>query len=305
MGNLRNIWKFSWKNDGFRSLLESIVYPEVEQALSDWKNHCDSEYVLIGGLAYSFYGKPRQTQDIDLMFLSFDNIPDYVYGFKRNRNHSFQHNKTHVEVEVLDPEYLKMSNDLIKVIFDEAIESDGIKIASPKSLIVLKLDRYNTRDQSDIDDLLKYCIRLNIDLDFDKYKLNDGQLLKLKRSLDNLELNESKDVNSFVLEVNYLLENNTFQEIENNTGYKIYIINDKYSEPCFYYLNKVNRVMRFGDFNFCIKIPSNIDEKLEVIASSSDFKSFVGYDKEKELLIKWLKNVDNIHQLKENWKKIN
>ena len=302
MKHLRNIWKFNWRNDGFRTLYESIVYPEVDQALNDWKDNCDSSYLLIGGLAYSYYCKPRPTQGIDLMFLSNSKVPEYVYGFKRTREHAFQHNKTHVEVEVLDPEYLGMSKKLIEIIFDDAIESDGIKVASPKSIIVLKLDRYNNRDQSDIYDLLNYCLRVKIDINFDKYCLNDKQLANLNKSIDGMDMNES--VNSFVLEVNSLYKNKKFTEIDNNTGYKILIFEDKYSEPCFYFLNKISKVMRFDDFNFCIKIPNNINENLEIINSSSDFISFMGYQSQKYILDKWITE-NNIKSLKDNWIKLN
>lgn len=41
MNNFRNISKFKWFNDGIRSLNESIIYPEVELALNDWKKYSD------------------------------------------------------------------------------------------------------------------------------------------------------------------------------------------------------------------------------------------------------------------------
>jgi len=82
MKYLRNIYKMSWKNDGFRSLYESAIYPEVTQALEDWKSNYEKlNYVLVGGLALSFYLKPRPTQDI--VFLSYDDIPNRVEGFKK------------------------------------------------------------------------------------------------------------------------------------------------------------------------------------------------------------------------------
>jgi hypothetical protein len=268
--------------------------------LNDWKKYSNSDSVLIGGLAYSYYCKPRATQDIDLIFLSFEDIPDSVLGFKRTRKHCFQHNKTHVEVEVLDPEYLDIDYDLVKRVFNESNESDGVKIASPKGLIVLKLDRYNNRDISDIDDLLKYCLRTGEDLNFEIYNLNKEQMEKINKSISNLELNESKDVNSFVLDVYHNKE--SFIEIENNDNFKILLLKDKYSVPSFYYLSKINRIMRFDDFSFCIKIPESLNEIIEVIDSSSDFKSFMGYKNEEEVLYKWLSS--NLDYLKKRWKEI-
>jgi hypothetical protein len=61
--------KRQYKNDGFRSLYESAVYPELSIALEDWKRNCN-DGILIGGLAYSYYCKPRKTEDIDCLFLS-------------------------------------------------------------------------------------------------------------------------------------------------------------------------------------------------------------------------------------------
>jgi hypothetical protein len=303
MSNFRNIGKFKWLNDGIRSLNESIVYPEVEQALNDWKKYCNSDYILIGGLAYSYYCKPRPTQDIDLMFLSFGDIPESVMGFKRTRKHCFQHNKTHVEVEVLDSDYLNINPLLIEKTFEDSIESDGVRIASPKSLIALKLDRYNNRDIGDIDELLKYCLRVgnDLDLDFENYNLNKEQIEKLNNSISNLNLNESKDVNSFVLDIYSNKEN--FIIIEDNDNFKILLSKDKYSAPGFYYLNKINRVMRFDDFAFHIKIPNSIGEKLEVIESSSDFKSFTGYENREDDLHKWLRS--NLDYLKKRLGEIN
>lgn len=298
---MRNVGNFKWLNDGIRSVYESIIYPEVEEALNDWKKHSNSNCVLIGGLAYSFYCKPRATQDIDLLFLSFGDIPNYVIGFKRTRNHSFQHNKTHVEVEVLDTEYLGLSEDIVRKVFDDAVESDGIKVASPKSIVALKLNRYNQRDKSDIDDLLKYLLRLGDDLNFDDYPLTDDQISKLNNSISNLEVNETNDVNSFVLE-SYSNRDN-FQLIESNGDFKISLIKDEYSDPCFYFFNKINRIMRFSDFIFCVKIPDNTNEELEIIESSSDFKSFTGYESQENILKNWISV--NLNNLKSKWKEIN
>ena len=106
---LRNIAKCNHPNDGTRSLLESVLANEVVDALSDWKNNTDtSKYVLIGGLALSYWVKPRTTSDVDILFLSKADIPMYVDGFKRTRPGAFIHLKTHVEIEVLSPETINM-----------------------------------------------------------------------------------------------------------------------------------------------------------------------------------------------------
>lgn len=79
------------------------LVPEVNRALSKWikgKTEHLAPGVLIGGLALSFYSPPRETTDIDLLFLSDEQIPEKVDGFKRHRPHGFEEKKTQVEVEV-------------------------------------------------------------------------------------------------------------------------------------------------------------------------------------------------------------
>jgi hypothetical protein len=297
MKHLRNIWKFSWLNDGFRTLYESIIYPEVEETLNDWKKYNNNDCVLIGGLAYSYYLKPRPTQDIDLIFLSEEDIPETVYKFKRTRPHGFKHTKTHVEVEVLSPNFLKKSEKLFKKVFNDANFIDGIKVASPISLIALKLARFKKQDQSDIDELIKYCKRSNIKLDFSGYDLSNIEEERLNKSL-----NESSEefFNNHMLESRNLFLDNSINKVKinNDTGYDIYLINDGINENSFYYANNMgDKVMKFSDFNFLIKIPSEINEKLEVLYSSTDFKSFRGFEKEKAKLEKWLYSDNNFKKL--------
>lgn len=137
-----------------RPLLESIIVPEVTSALKKWIGLSDIPGILIGGLALSFYAKPRYTADIDVLFLSDRDIPDQIPGFKKIRSHSFQHNDTHVEVEVLSPSFLGLPEELVKKVTETAIESGGMKVASPSGLVALKLFRDSLKDDADIQDLL-------------------------------------------------------------------------------------------------------------------------------------------------------
>lgn len=139
-------------NDGTRPLLESIVVPEVQVALQDWAKASTSG-VLIGGLALSYWGLPRYTTDVDYLFALASDIPTTISGFKRVRSHSFQHNATHVEV--LDAAYLKMDPALATKIIQDAVLTDGIRVASPSGLVASKLNRFNKYDQGDIEQLYK------------------------------------------------------------------------------------------------------------------------------------------------------
>jgi len=144
--------KINQNNNHNRLLFESIVVPEVISALTDWTN-INASGTLIGGLALSFYIKPRHTQDVDLLYLSEDEIPLNVVGFKKTRDNCFQHNKTHVEIEVLTPAFIDTSEELIERVIKTSITSSGMKIASANGLVALKLGRGNLQDQADIEQL--------------------------------------------------------------------------------------------------------------------------------------------------------
>jgi hypothetical protein len=147
----------SWAkpNDGTRTLIESAMLPELAAALRDWERARIIDCVLIGGLAVSFYGKARMTQDCDFLFLSPQSVPEQVQGFKRVRAHAFQHNATHVEIEMLDSVFLNIEQSLVDRIIETAVEHDGIKVASREGLICSKLGRFSRQDQADIEHLLE------------------------------------------------------------------------------------------------------------------------------------------------------
>ena len=148
---LRNISKMQSHNDGTRTLLESVLAPEVMAAVKDWISTTKGiNCVLIGGLALSYYGKPRYTSDGDFLFLSEAEIPSQVSGFKRNRAHAFEHKKTGVEIEVLTPQTINLNPNLVQAIFNTAVRHDGILIASPSGLVATKLGRFNLQDRADI-----------------------------------------------------------------------------------------------------------------------------------------------------------
>lgn len=152
---LRDLFKTNFSNDGSRSLFESILIPEVEKAFKDWKRNAGTNFVLIGGIALSFYVKPRTTTDVDILYFSKNEVPEKVLGFKRHRQGAFQHNSTHVEIEVLTPDMINMPVEVAKQILKTAQDVDGIKIASREGLIISKLKRFKLQDQADIEALLE------------------------------------------------------------------------------------------------------------------------------------------------------
>lgn len=141
-------------NDGTRTLVESIAIPEVIAAATDWLGVCKSG-VLIGGNAISYHGVPRATMDIDILFKLESDIPDAVNGFERTRAGAFQHNKTHVEVEVITPKSVNISPALVDKVFATSMVVKGVRIASVSGLVALKLQRLKNHDIGDIVSMIK------------------------------------------------------------------------------------------------------------------------------------------------------
>ena len=303
---IRNIWKMKWKNDGFRSLYESIIYPEVKNALDDWKNNDDSNCVLIGGVALSYYIKPRPTEDLDLIFLSYKDIPNQVYKFKKSRKHAFKHIKTHVEVELLTPEHLKEDPALFQKVFDTAIESDGIKVASPLSLIALKLGRFNKKDQLDINNLYEYCLENDLDTDLTPYNLDKERLDRFYKIVQGLDEYVSS---KYLLETNSLFNSNTkYLKINTDMPYDIYIFEEKYGEPRFHFSSDIKRqVKRFKDFQFAISLTETFkkDNSLKVIESTTGYNSLNSFRKEEKELKEWLLKDNNLKMIRNKWQKLN
>jgi len=147
----RDFYKMRTVNQGHRTLIESIIAPEVEAAVKDWIKG-GAHGVLIGGLALSFHGRPRYTQNIDI--LSTSDVPHSIPGFKKHREHAFGHQRTGVEIEVLKPEHIKMLPMMAQHITNTAIEVNGAKVASPEGLVASKLHRFSLQDKADIHHLV-------------------------------------------------------------------------------------------------------------------------------------------------------
>lgn len=158
MKELRRLLATSSHNDGTRTLKQSILVPELVAALEDWAAGFGTGGVLIGGLAFSAHAKPRQTQDVDFLVLT-GRLPDNVPKFRRTRPHGYTHEKTHVEVEALEPSTIGMSLALaIWVGKNSRVDSSlgfDVRVASPSAIVASKLGRWSLRDRADADELMQ------------------------------------------------------------------------------------------------------------------------------------------------------
>jgi len=148
-------WYYNNSSELNRTLFESTLAPEVVSALSDWIKNSKNSGVLIGGMALSYHAIPRYTSDIDVIYLSENDVPKMVQGFKKTRSHAFTHVQTGVEIKILTPEFLKIPRELVQAIVKTSASSNGLQIASKSGLITLKLYRKSRRDQADISDLIR------------------------------------------------------------------------------------------------------------------------------------------------------
>lgn len=171
-------------NDGSRSLFESVMAPEVIRALQDWQAN-GGRGVVIGGVALSYYAKPRYTQDVDVLLMTDSEIPDNVDGFRHNRQHAFEHKATGVEVEIVTPEHVapKLTVETAKKVIETSIVSNGINIASASGIVALKLVRASAQDKADIIALIK----TGQIIDISGFNLSQDQIQKYVGLIEDAE----------------------------------------------------------------------------------------------------------------------
>lgn len=174
-----------------KTLNEAALVPEVRGALMRWlSNQPDDERgVLIGGLALSFYARPRQTMDVDLLFAQ---APDFINPmFKRTRDHGAIDKKDHVEIEFVTHKTIGIPQAVAKRVIDTAwqLGSTGPKVASLDAMIVMKLygadsPKRRRQDEADIQAMLENNPRLNMQELIQSWQLSDAHRTRL------LELHE-------------------------------------------------------------------------------------------------------------------
>jgi hypothetical protein len=301
---IKNRKKSKWKNNGFRTLFESIIPNEVILALKDWKdNYNKNNYVVIGGIALSYYIKPRYTEDVDLVFLSYEDIPINVFKFRRNRDHAFEDIKTGVEIELLTPNHINKSYSFFEEVFKNSIQSDGIKIASPESLIALKLGRFSEVDKVDIKELYKYSIENKLEINLNKYNLSESEINNYNNLISDID--DTINENIYMMSNKLNIKSKPFIKYKLN-DYEIYIIAEKFGEPRFHIIKNINnKIKRFEDFQFSISLTNTINEfgKIKVLDSSTEYNTLDNFENLENDIKEWLSY--NLNKIRKDWNSLN
>lgn len=168
-----------------KTINEAALVPEVRGALTRWLTNQPKadRGVLIGGLALSFYARPRQTMDVDLLFA--DRVPEVNSMFKKHREHSAIDKKDHVEMEFVTPKTINIPHLVAARVIDTAWEIGELRIASLDSMIVLKLygadnKRRQRQDEADIQSMLEHN-RVHITGLIESWHLSDLHAERLRQ----------------------------------------------------------------------------------------------------------------------------
>lgn len=142
--------------------------------------------ILIGGLSLSFLGIPRGTENLDFLAKEED-IEDIKWNsrvkFKANRAHAITNKETGIEVELVTSKTVPISDKLVQDVYNNSLEKNGVKFASPAGIIALKLHRLSDYDRGDIKRLIK---KYNVE-DLQKFDISPDKIqafLQLKKELE-------------------------------------------------------------------------------------------------------------------------
>lgn len=171
-----------------KTLKEAALVPEVRGALERWSTSMpdDEQGVLIGGLALSFYARPRQTMDVDLLF---DTLPSTLNDrfFKRTRTHAAIDKKDHVELEFVTHSLINVPKTVTDRVMKTAwrIGPEQPRIASLDSMIVLKLygadnAKRRNQDSADIQAMLENNPRLDVEELIHSWTLSSEHATRLR-----------------------------------------------------------------------------------------------------------------------------
>jgi hypothetical protein len=169
-------------------------------------------YALIGGIATGYRGRPRFTQDVDLLLeVPQIQLPGLLEDLQA-RGFTFdtqkvirEWNQEHLTVlsfRGVRVDWLKPTLPLYKRVLEQARQElwfgENIRIASPEGLILTKLAAFRTQDQADIENLLA-ANRGQLDLDLVRREwamvadTDDSRSQRLNEMIDQFYLPKTPD----------------------------------------------------------------------------------------------------------------
>jgi hypothetical protein len=167
-----------------KDVKHAIFNDDVRKAFIDFiRLNSVSDCMLIGGVAVGVHSTARNTQDVDIIVLSENDIDkiflDIKSKFSHPRPHSFEHKSTGVEIKVLTPAFINYPKEIVDAAMKDAeihdVDGHKIKVVSAKFLVVLKLKRANANiTKSHMD---KFDIT-NLSEIYGKFDLSDLNLPK-------------------------------------------------------------------------------------------------------------------------------
>ncbi len=140
------------------------------RATVKWVDSTGTPYVVIGGLAVGFLGRPRMTNDVDLIIIAaptqwqalldaaeshqFETrIPDALVFAKRSRVLLLRYMPTHTDIDV-SLGLLPFEEEMIARSIPLQIDNFIVRIPTPEDLIVLKAVAHRSVDVGDIEGVL-------------------------------------------------------------------------------------------------------------------------------------------------------
>ena len=140
----------------------------LELAFEDFQKSIQNSnipYALCGGLALSYYGLIRGTEDIDILVKNQEDANSLHKMIKnkfRQLDDRYKHKNGYADLDIIQPGRLVPQGVINKAI-DNAVIIDGLRIVALQDLIILKLYANRHRDIDDIQRLIKLHPDIKID----------------------------------------------------------------------------------------------------------------------------------------------
>ena len=177
--------------DDVRGLSRTASGMPISQAIRDLAplaNASGIAWALCGGLAVGAHARPRGTDDIDVVLKDESDVDEFARKtsakFRRTRMHAMVHVGTGVEVELVSPQFVKISPLIASKAIDSAIHATvgGVQmpVVSRDGLVAMKLCRGSDYDRGDV----KAIVRMGGDVDLSGWDLD----AKAKALMDEIRL---------------------------------------------------------------------------------------------------------------------